>query len=149
MSGLNKIMLIGNVGTEPDLKFTSGGTPVLKFSLATNESYTDKNGNKKDEVEWHRCVLWGKAGESVHKYLEKGKQCYVEGKIKTTSYEDKDGIKRYSTNVVVRTVQFLGSKPRTGDDGEQPRRAAATKPSEASQDSAPDGFSEEDEEMPF
>jgi single-strand DNA-binding protein len=110
LSGINKAILIGNLGTDPELKTTSSGTEVCEFSLATNESWTDKSGQKQEKTEWHKIVVWGKQADACSKYLSKGRSAFVEGKIKTRSWEDKDGNKRYTTEIVANDVQFLGGK---------------------------------------
>mgnify|MGYP006256956745 CR=1 FL=1 len=110
MSGVNKAIIVGNLGRDPELRHTNGGSPVCNFSVATTRSYTNKNDEKVEETEWHRIVVWGKSAEHCNNYLSKGRQVYVEGRIQTRSYEDKEGIKRYSTDIVADTVQFLGKK---------------------------------------
>lgn len=116
MSGVNKVMLIGNLGKDVELKYTSSGTPVANFSIATSERFTDKQGQKQERTEWHRIVAWGKLAELAGQYLAKGRQVYVEGKLQTRSWDDKNGVKRYTTEVLARSVTFLGSKPQ-GDRG--------------------------------
>lgn len=110
MSGsINKVILIGNLGSDPELKATSGGNSVCNFSIATSESWV-KDGEKQERTEWHRIVVWGKTAEACSKYLVKGSKVYIEGKLQTRSFDDKDGVKRYITEVVAADVQFLGSK---------------------------------------
>ena len=117
MSDLNKVMLIGNAGSQPQTTHTSGGKIICNFSLATNESYTSKQtGEKVTNTEWHRVVVYGKVAEIIDKYLVKGSKIYVEGKLKTSSYDDKQGITRYSTNIEVRDFIFLGSKEGTANN---------------------------------
>ncbi|RJP96106.1 MAG: single-stranded DNA-binding protein [Desulfobacteraceae bacterium] len=112
--GLNKVMLIGNLGKDPDLRFTQGGMAVASFSIATSEEWTDKATNeKKEKTEWHRIVAFGKLGEICGKYLTKGKQVYVEGKLQTRSWEQ-DGVTKYTTEIVVSDMHMLGAK---GSDG--------------------------------
>lgn len=107
---VNKVILVGNLGSDPELKQTPGGQSVCEFRLATNESWKDKDGEKHDRTEWHRIIVWGKIGENCNKFLAKGRQVYLEGRIQTRSWEDKEGVKRYTTEVIARDVQFLGSK---------------------------------------
>lgn len=102
MSGLNKVMLIGNLGDAPDPK-----NGACQLRLATNESYTDKNGERQERTEWHRVVVFGKRAEVCAKYLAKGSRVFVEGRVQTRSYDDKDGNKRYMTEIVANDVQFL------------------------------------------
>lgn len=120
MSGINKVIIIGNLGRDPDLKYTQQGTAVTKFPVATTETWTDKNTNQRQEqTEWHKIVVFGKQAENCEKYLSKGRQVYIEGKLKTSSYE-KDGQTHYSTDIVASVVQFIGGR----QEGNTP--AAAT-----------------------
>lgn len=107
-SSVNKVILIGNLGANPDLKYLPSGTAVCELRLATNDVYTDKQGVKQEKVEWHRVVVWGKVAENCSKYLEKGRAVYVEGRLQTRSWDDKEGIKRYITEIQAQQVQFLG-----------------------------------------
>lgn len=107
---VNKAILVGNLGRDPEIRYSGQGTAVVNFSIATTESWFDKNTNQKQEhTEWHRIVVFGKMAEHCEKYLSKGRQVYVEGKLKTSSY-DKDGQTHYSTSVIASTVDFLGGK---------------------------------------
>jgi single-strand DNA-binding protein len=108
MAGVNKVILIGNLGKDPELRYTPAGQPVASFSLATTERRTDKNGQRKDTTEWHNIVVFGKTAEIVNQYLKKGRSCYLEGKITTRSWDDRDGNKKYKTEIIANTVQFLG-----------------------------------------
>jgi single-strand DNA-binding protein len=107
-AGVNKVILIGNLGKDPELRYTPGGQPVATFSLATTERRTDKNGQRKETTEWHNIVVFGKTAEIVNQYLKKGRSCYLEGKITTRSWDDRDGNKKYKTEIIANTVQFLG-----------------------------------------
>lgn len=109
MSGVNKVIVVGNLGSDPELKYTPGGAAVCEFSIATSESWNDKQGQKQEKTEWHRIKVWGKRAETVAKYLSKGRQAYVEGRLETRSW-DKDGIKHYRTEIIANDVQFLGGK---------------------------------------
>lgn len=111
---LNKVMLIGRLGQDPELKQVSAGNPVCNFSIATSENWTDKSGQKQEKTEWHRIVVWGKLAELCQQYLTKGRQAYVEGRLQTRSWEDKEGQKRYTTEILANTVQFLGSTAQPG-----------------------------------
>lgn len=115
-SGVNKVILIGNLGADPELKYTPSGAAVCELRLATNESWTDKSGAKQDRTEWHRVIVWNKLAEMCGKYLAKGRTVYIEGKITTEHWNDKDGNKRYTTKIMAQTVQFLGGR---GDGGER------------------------------
>lgn len=110
MSGVNRCTFIGNLGADAELRYTTNGGGVANFRLAVNESWKDANGEKQERTEWVSCVLFGKRAEAIAKYLLKGKQLYVEGRLQTRSWEDKEGNKRYTTEVVCNDVQFLGSK---------------------------------------
>jgi single-strand DNA-binding protein len=114
MSGVNKAILIGNLGAPPELRYTPGGQAVANFRIATNEKWTDKSGQAQERTEWHRIVVWGKRAEVCSKYLSKGRQVYVEGRIQTRTYDDKDGNKKYITEVIAADVQFLGGGGREG-----------------------------------
>jgi len=106
---VNKVIIVGNLGADPDLRYTSSGSPVCELRIATNESWTDKQGQKQERTEWHRCIVWGKTGENCSKYLSKGRQVYLEGRLQTRSWDDKEGNKRYTTEIVANDVQFLSS----------------------------------------
>jgi single-strand DNA-binding protein len=125
MSSLNKAMLIGNLGADPELKSTGNGNSVTTLSVATNERWKDKDGNEQDRTEWHKVVVWGKTAEHCCNYLAKGSTVYVEGRIQTRKYEDKDGQTRYSTEVVADKVTFLstGSKGESGSRSDSPGQA--------------------------
>ncbi len=107
--GVNKVILVGNLGADPEMKYTPSGTPVCTFRLATSETFKDRDGNQQERTEWHRVVAWSKLAELCGQYLSKGRQVYVEGRLTTRSWDDQDGNKRYMTEVVARDVQFLGS----------------------------------------
>ena len=108
MSGVNKVIIIGNLGRDPELRHTPQGHPVATFSVATSENWNDKNGQKQERTEWHRIVVWGKLAELCGKYLSKGRKAYIEGRLQTRAW-DKDGQKHYTTEIVANTVQFLDS----------------------------------------
>jgi|SRR5690606_12405718 len=105
---VNKVILLGRLGQDPELKYTPGGAAVCNFSIATTESWTDKSGQKQEKTEWHRIVVWGKLAELCNQYLGKGRQAFVEGRLQTRSWDDKDGSKRYTTEIMASTVQFIG-----------------------------------------
>jgi len=126
MSGVNKVILIGRLGQDPELKYTPSGSEVCNFSMATSESFTDKAGTKQEKTEWHRIVVWGKLAELCSQYLKKGREAYVEGSLQTRSWENKEGVKQYTTEINARTVQFLGgnsdsvaSRPETKPENTQ------------------------------
>ena len=111
---VNKVIILGRLGQEPELKYTPSGAAVCNFSLATSENWTDKSGQKQERTEWHRIVVWGKLAELCNQYLSKGRQAYVEGKLQTRSWDDKDGNKRYTTEINASTVQFIGERASSG-----------------------------------
>lgn len=115
MSGVNKVILIGNLGANPELRYTQGQQAVANLRLATTEKWTDKSGQKQEATEWHRVVVWGKQAEICGQYLTKGRQVYIEGSIRTRQWQDQQGQKRYTTEIVARNVQMLG-----GRAGERP-----------------------------
>lgn len=109
MAGINKVILIGRLGRDPEISYTASGQAVARLTLATSEEWRDKaSGEKKERTEWHRIVVWGKQGENCGTYLAKGRQIYVEGRLQTREWEDKDGNKRYITEIVANNVTFLG-----------------------------------------
>jgi len=123
MAGVNKAILIGNLGRDPELRYTQGGQAVTNFSLATTESWNKRDGSGREEkTEWHRIVAWGKTAELCAEYLSKGRTVYIEGRIQTREWENKDGQKQRTTEIVAQTVQFLGG-PRGGSGG-APRSSA-------------------------
>lgn len=108
-ASVNKVILIGNLGAKPELKYLPSGQAVCELRIATNETFTDKNQQKQERTEWHRVVVWGKQGENCAQYLDKGRSVYLEGRLQTRSWDDKNtGEKRYMTEIVANTVQFLG-----------------------------------------
>jgi len=115
--GVNKVILVGNLGANPEMRFTQGGQAVANLRLATTERWTDRNGQKQEQTEWHRVVVWGKTAEIVGQYCTKGRQIYVEGRIRTRQWQDQQGQKRYSTEVVATSVQLLGSRDGAGGGG--------------------------------
>lgn len=110
MASVNKVQIIGNITRDPEFKHTSAGTPVCRLSVATNRKWTNKNGEREEESEFHRVTVWGKQAEHCNNYLSKGRSVYVEGRLKTSSYES-DGVKKYSTEIIAENVQFLGGRP--------------------------------------
>ena len=105
---VNKVILIGNLGKDPEVRFTNNGRAVARFPIATSEVWTDQGGSRQERTEWHNIVVWGKQAEHCGQYLAKGRQIYVEGSIRTRSYDDKSGTKRYVTEIVAQRIQFLG-----------------------------------------
>jgi len=155
MAGVNKAILIGNLGRDPELRYTQNGQAVTNFTLATSESWTDKaSGEKVERTEWHRIVVWGKMGEHCAQYLTKGRSVYVEGRIQTREWEDKEGQKRRTTEINAQSVKFLGS-PRgsgAGDPAESsPAESAPAEsaPAEAAPDDGAPQQSAPPDDVPF
>ena len=118
MASVNKVILIGNLGRDPEMRYTQSGQAVTNFTLATTENWTDKNsGQKQEKTEWHRIVAWGRTGELCAQYLAKGRSVYIEGRLQTREWEDKEGIKRHTTEITANTVQFLGGPRSEGAGG--------------------------------
>jgi single-strand DNA-binding protein len=114
MGGVNKVILVGNLGKDPEIRVIESGRKVANFPLATTETYKDKKGERIENTEWHNVVFWGAIADVIEKYLKKGNQIYVEGKLRTRSYEDKDKVKRYITEIVGQSMTMLGGKPQEG-----------------------------------
>jgi single-strand DNA-binding protein len=108
MGSVNKVILVGNLGRDAELRYTPGGAAVATLNLATTEVWNDKGGQRQEKTEWHRVVLWGKQAESLQEYLTKGKQIYVEGRLQTRQWDDKDGNKRYTTEIKADRITLLG-----------------------------------------
>lgn len=141
MASVNKAILIGNLGKDPELRFTPSGTAVCTFSIATTDKWRDKQTNElKEQTDWHNIVLWGKQAEVAKQYLQKGSPVYIEGSIRTHSYDDKDGVKKWRTEIIGQRLQFLGRRTSESAEGE-----AAPPPDS---DVAPP-ITEEDDDLPF
>jgi single-strand DNA-binding protein len=144
MSGVNKVILVGNLGANPEMRFTQGGQAVANLRLATTERWNDRNGQKQETTEWHRVVVFGKQAEIVGQYLTKGRQVYIEGRIQTRQWQDQQGQKRYTTEIVAQRVQMLGGRSeRSPEDA-----AAATVPPDDASMSADFGGGPDDD-IPF
>ena len=124
---MNQVILIGNLGGDPELKFIPNGTAVCNFNIATSDKWTDKTGAPQEKTEWHRIVVWGKAAENCGKYLSKGRQVAITGSIETRDWEDKEGVKRYTTEIKAHHVEFLagGSGAPAGSPSSERRSAPA------------------------
>lgn len=140
---VNKAILIGNLGRDPELKYTPSGKAVTTFSLATTERWTGQDGQKTESTTWHNIVAWGRQAEVIKEYMSKGRQLYIEGRIQNRSYEDKDGNKKYISEVVVQNFQFIGGR----GDADSPRSSS----SDASPPPPPaaDSGSSDDDDLPF
>ena len=117
MASVNKVFLIGNLGADPEVRYTSSGSAVANFRIATSEVWNDRNGERQERTEWHRIVVWGKQAEHCGEYLSKGRSVHVEGRIQTREWDDRDGNKRYTTEIVANSVTFLGGRGEGGGGG--------------------------------
>ncbi len=123
---VNKVILVGHLGKNPEVRYTPSGAAVANFSIATNESWTDKSGQKQERTEWHRIVVWGKLAELCNQYLSKGRQAYIEGRLQTRQWQDKDCQTKYTTEVQAQTVQFLGGGASASASAQHPAGASMT-----------------------
>jgi single-strand DNA-binding protein len=146
MGSVNKVILVGNLGRDAELRYTPGGAPVATLNLATTEVWNDKGGQKQEKTEWHRVVLWGKSAESLNEYLVKGKQIYVEGRLQTRQWDDKDGNKRYTTEIRGDRVVLLGSAG--GGGGRSQSRVGGAAPGDEPMGAEP-GSELTDDDIPF
>lgn len=149
---LNKVMLIGNVGSEPEIRTTASGKRVAKFSVATNRSYTDRSGQQQEKTEWHRCTAWDRIAEIIEQYVHKGDRIYVEGSIEYSQTEDESGKPRYWTDIVVREMLMLSGGGGGGAGGGQDygSRAGTRRPSApAPGPSGGSPFDSDDDDLPF
>ena len=150
MGSVNKAILVGNLGRDAEMRFTAGGTPVATVSLATTERFNDREGNKKEDTQWHRIVIWGKTAESLHEYLTKGKQIYVEGRIQTREWTDKEGKPAKTTEIRADRIVLLGGGGGGGGEGrggpraQRERYSDSETPADAGHVEAP-----QDDDIPF
>ena len=136
--GINKVILVGNLGADHEMRYTGGGTAVCQLRVATAENWTDKqSGEKQERTEWHRVTLFGKLGEIANEYLKKGRQVYIEGSLRTTKYTDKEGVERYTTDIIASDMQMLGGGEGGGQQGsrggsqqQRPQRSAQASPAQ-------------------
>lgn len=150
--GVNKVILIGNLGSDPEVRYTPNGAPVANFSLATSESWNDRNtGERQERTEWHRLVLWSKLAEIAGQYLKKGAKIYVEGRLQTRSWDDQSGQKRYTTEIVVNDMQMLDSRGEGGGGGYSDRPVGGQNAGPVAQPEAPPppGSGGDDDDLPF
>lgn len=141
MASVNKVILVGNLGRDPEIRYLPSGDPVANIAIATSSKYKGKDGNMVEETEWHRVTFFGKLAEIVGQYLKKGRPVYVEGAIKTRKYTDKDGVEKYATDIIAREMQMLG-----GGEGQQ---SPAARPAAKQPAAAGSGFDDMDDDIPF
>ncbi|MDT8990066.1 single-stranded DNA-binding protein [Curvibacter sp. APW13] len=167
MASVNKVILVGNLGRDPEIRYMPSGEPVANITIATSSKYKNKSGEMVEETEWHRVSFFGKLAEIAGQYLKKGRSVYVEGRLKTRKYTDKDGIEKYATDIIANEMQMLGSRegmgePSGGDEGygsgggyapraaaPAPRAAAPQAVRQAPAPRAPSGFDDMDDDIPF
>jgi single-strand DNA-binding protein len=162
MASVNKVILVGNLGKDPEVRYLPSGDAVANITLATSSKYKNKTGEMVEETEWHRVTFFGKLAEIVGQYLKKGRSVYVEGRIKTRKYTDKDGVEKYATDIIANEMQMLGGRegagePSGGDDegggysrpAAPARPAAAARPAPAAASKPSSGFDDMDDDIPF
>jgi single-strand DNA-binding protein len=137
MAGINKVILIGKLGRDPELRYTASGKAVAKFSIATDEQWTGKDGEKEVRTEWHRIIAWGRLGEICGEYLKKGRQVYIEGRLQTRSWDDKEGNKRYTTEIVAQAMQMLDSGGKAGTASSTEEKFPSEEPISIPEDDIP------------
>jgi single-strand DNA-binding protein len=148
MSSLNKILLIGHLGKDPEIRYTPDGSPVAAFSLATSENWTDKNGSRQEHTEWHNIVAWNKLADLCKKFLTKGRQVYIEGRIRSREWQDREGNKRRTTEVIATQMVLLGSRSQGSDAGVRPMEPATRSIADSDQPPFEDGGIT-DSDIPF
>lgn len=142
MASVNKAILIGNLGADPELRYTPSGAAVASFNIATTDKWKGKDGQMQERTDWHRIILWERQAEIAKEYLRKGSSVYIEGRIQTRNYEDKDGVKRYVTEIIGQRMQLLGGRPGAGASGGE---GGASEPPPA----PPSDLAGEDDDLPF
>lgn len=145
---VNKAIILGNLGADPEIRTTSGGQNVANFRVATNRTWTDRSGQRQEQTEWHNIVAWGKLAGIVEQYLKKGDQVYIEGRLQTRSWEDQNGQQRWTTEIVAQEMTMLGGSG-GGAPGGQKRGGRESYGSDYDADSGPDPVTEEDDDVPF
>ena len=128
MAGVNKVILVGNLGKDPEVRYTPSGSPVASFSLATTERYNDKSGQRQERTEWHNIIFWNRLAEICQQYLRKGSSIYLEGRIQTRSWDDRDGNKRYTTEIIGNAMQIIGSRGAGAGEDSRPQPDASRPP---------------------
>jgi single-strand DNA-binding protein len=148
MASVNKVILVGNLGRDPEIRYLPSGDPVANIAIATSSKYKGKDGNMVEETEWHRVTFFGKLAEIVGQYLKKGRPVYIEGRLKTRKFTDKDGVEKYATDIIANEMQMLGDRPDSGGDSQD---APAPRPAPAARQATrpASGFDDMDDDIPF
>ena len=149
MAGVNKVIIVGRLGADPEVKTVSTGQNVARLNLATSDNWTDQNGQKQERTEWHRVVAWGRLADLCGKYLAKGRQIYLEGRLQTRSWEDQQGAKRYTTEIVASTIQFLGGASERSQDSGNYQQQNTQNNNSSFQDFGPEPSFDSNDEIPF
>ncbi len=144
--GVNKVILLGRLGKDPEMRYAPSGTAIATFSMATNHSQKSAEGEWVDKTEWHNLIAFGKTAEIAGEYLKKGKQLYVEGRLQTSSWEDQQGQKKYKTEIVISDLQMIGSK---GDESSPPVQSSGSDAVQQKPSSPPEPAAEEEDDLPF
>ena len=144
MASVNKVILVGNLGKDPEVRYLPNGDPVANITIATSSKYKSKTGEMVEDTEWHRVSFFGKLAEIVGQYLKKGRPVYIEGRLKTRKYTDKDGVEKYATDIIANEMQMLGDRPQGDAPSEAPRQAPARQAAPAGS-----GFDDMDDSVPF
>jgi len=147
MSGVNKVIIVGRLGADPEMKAVGQGSTVTRLNIATSENWVGKDGQKQERTEWHRVVVWGKLAEICGKHLSKGRQVYVEGRLQTRQWEDQQGQKKYTTEIIANTVQFLGSAGERSADNQ--RNSGGGQDEFGYQDFGPEPSFNSSDDIPF
>jgi single-strand DNA-binding protein len=148
MASINKVILVGSLGRDPEIKYMPSGDPIASVSIATSSKYKGKDGNMVEETEWSRVTFFGKLAEIVGQYLKKGSSVYIEGRLKTRKFTDKDGVEKYATDIIANEMQMLGGRP-SGDSQDAPRQEQRPAPAARQAPRPASGFEDMDSEIPF
>ena len=149
MAGVNKVILLGNLGKDPEVRVFEGGTKKASFPLATSETFLDKSGQRQERTEWHNVIFWGNITDVIEKYLKKGNQVYVEGRITTRSWDDKDGQKKYITEILGTSMTLVGGKPSGGGENNNPPYQENSSSSKQSESVSSTILSDGSDDLPF
>tara|TARA_R110002073_G_scaffold94594_2_gene219922 strand:- start:276 stop:737 length:462 start_codon:yes stop_codon:yes gene_type:complete len=153
MASVNKVILIGNLGKDPETRYMSNGEAVTNITMATTDNWKDKNGEKQEKTEWHRVTFYRKLAEIAGEYLKKGRPVYIEGRLETRKWTDKSGVERYTTEIIANDMKMLGSKSSSGSFETANNESGGSAPSQTAPDNAPSkpgsGFDDMDDDIPF